>query len=426
MSKKHIIIGAGSAGISALETIRGIAPQDQVTLFTKESFLPYSPTALPYLLSGRIAKKDLPMRDDAFFASVGATLAKGKEVVELRPGQKEIVLDDSTVETYDSLLLATGSAPVTPRIKGIEAIGYSSFHHLGDCERLLTALEGPTKEVMVLGAGLVGMEVAAALLEKGHRVQIVEREQSILPLYFDVEAEPLIRKKFIAHGAQIFTGETVIELEKRGDRIIAKLSGAGAVEADLLVCAVGVQSNTSLARKAGVKTNRGILVDERMRTSIPDVYAAGDVAEARNFFTGEPGMNLIIPSAVNQGEIAGANMAGNEEKYEGWVSKNVFHFFDGAAYSLGQAMARDSGFQVIEQKDYASGSFKKLVCQEGVLVGAMFINVEVDPGVILYLIKEKVNIERYREALFNNPGVVSLYIMMENERREAIPSYRKA
>ncbi len=425
MSKKHIIIGAGSAGISALETIRGITPDDQVVVITREDFLPYSPTALPYLLSGRIKKTDIAMRSEGFFPGMKITLVKGKEVVDLRPDRKEILYGDGQSETYDTLLIATGSAPVKPGIEGIEQIDYFNFHHLGDCERLLQSLE-TRKEVMVLGAGLVGMEVAAALLEKGHCVKIVEKEPRLLPLSFDEEAEAFIRDIFVSHGAQIFTGETVIGVGKKGDRVETRLSGSGIVEADLVICAVGVQANTPLARKAGIKINRGILVDDRMRTNIPDVYAAGDVAEAKNFFTGEAGMNLIIPSAVNQGEIAGANMAGKEAEYGGWISKNIFHFFEYAACSLGLATAQDSSFQIMKAKDESSRQFKKLVYKDGVLVGAMFLNTDVDPGVILYLIKEKVNIARYREALFKNPGVVSLYLMMENERREAIPSYRKA
>lgn len=427
MSRKHVIIGAGSAGISALETIGSLAPQDQVTIITREEFLPYSPTALPYLLSGRIKKSDLAMRSEDFFAHLNAALVRGQEVVELNTGTKELVLSNGQQESYDTLLIATGSGPVTPPIKGIENTGYFSFHHLDDCERLLQALDGPRKkEVMVLGAGLVGMEVAAALLEKGHRVKIVEKESQILPLYFDAGAEPSIRKTFFGHGAQIYTGESVVEVKKKGKRIEATLSGAGPLEADLLVCAVGVRSNTALAQKAGLKVNRGILVDERMKTSAPDVYAAGDVAEARSFFGGEPGMNLIIPSAVNQGEVAGTNMAGGQERYDGWISKNTFHFFDCAACSLGMAMDQAPGLEIMKEKDETAGTFKKMVFRNGTLVGAMFLNIEVDPGVLLYLIKEKVRVEKYRGALFEKPGTVGLGLMMDNERKEAIPSYRKA
>ncbi len=425
MTKKHIIIGAGSAGISALETIGGIAPQDRVTVITREGFLPYSPTALPYVLSGRISKTDLAMRGEAFFVQRKVELVKGREVVEMNTGARELTLDDGRRECYDTLLIATGSGPVTPLVKGLEETGYFRFHRLSDCERLVQALDGPRKEVIVLGAGLVGMEVAAALLERGHLARIVEREPRVLPLYFDSGAEPFIRKTFFRHGAQIYTGEPVVEVKNRGSRIQATLGRSGAIEADLLVSAVGVQPDMALAEKAGLKVNRGILVDDNMRTSAPDVYAAGDVAEARSFFTGEPGMNLIIPSAVNQGEVAGANMAGGQEKYGGWVSKNIFHFFDCAACSLGMAMAHGPGFEIMQAKDEAAGTFKKMVFRDGGLVGAMFLNIEVDPGVLLYLIRERVNVEPYREGLFKNTGKMALYLMMENERREAIPSYRK-
>ncbi|MDO8689791.1 MAG: FAD-dependent oxidoreductase, partial [Dehalococcoidia bacterium] len=325
MVRKHLIIGCGSAALSALEKVRSIAPDDQIKLVTREDCSPYSPTALPYLLSRRINEDALWMRPKGYFEGLNSTVATGKEATQVSPTTKEVIYSDGGRESYDTLLIATGSEPVHPSIKGLEEAGFIGFRTMGDYRALEASLKGK-KRVAVLGGGLIGMEVAIALLETGRQVHIVEKETRLLPLYFDAQAEALIRDVFQREGALLHTGLEAREVRKQNGVVNLGLSDGSSIEADLLVTAVGVRAQTAFLASSGVKLNRGIVVDDCMQTSAADVYAAGDVAEAPGFF-GEVGLNPILPSAVAQGKAAGASMAGRPEAYERWIPMNVFNFF---------------------------------------------------------------------------------------------------
>ena len=417
MARKHLIIGCGSAALSALEKIRSIAPGDQVKLTTMEDCPPYSPTALPYLLSGRVAEEALWMRPEGYFETLGATLARGKEVVRVSPASKEVVYQDGERENYDTLLIATGSEPVRPPIVGLDEAGFLGFRTIADYRALAGRLDS-RKRVAVLGGGLIGMEVAIALLEKGHQVRVVEKEPRLLPLYFDPEAEALIREVFIRQGAQLHTGMEATEVRRRNGTVDVALSGGTSLEVDLLVTAVGVRPKTSFLASSGIAVNRGIVVDEQMRADAPDVYAAGDVAEGPGFFD-EKGLNPILPSAVAQGRAAGAAMAGQPETYEGWIPMNVFNFFGYVAFSVGLSMPQGESFQVATASDDRAKSYRKLVFRDRRLVGAMFLNVAADPGVFSYLVRKRLDVGAYQDALLEKPREVARYLMMANEKKES-------
>ena len=417
MARKHLIIGCGSAALSALEKVRSIAPDDQVKLVTMEDSPPYSPTALPYLLSGRVPEEALWMRPEGYFEKMKANLARGKEVAQVLPGSKEVVYQDGEKEGYDTLLIATGSEPIRPPIKGLAEAGFLGFRTIEDCRALSGKLNGK-KRLAVLGGGLIGMEVAIALLEKGHQVHIVEKEPRLLPLYFDVQAEALIRDVFQREGAHLHTGMEATEVRRVNGAVQIGLSGAGSLEADLLVTAVGVRAKTSFLNSSGIKVNRGVVVNRQMRSSVPDVYAAGDVAEAPGFFD-EVGLNPILPSAVAQGKAAGAAMAGQPEPYDGWIPMNVFNFFGCMAFSVGLSMPQGDSFEVTTASDGQAGSYRKLVTREGRLVGAMFLNVASDPGVFSYLVRKRIDLEGYQAALLEKPREVGRHLMMANEKKEA-------
>lgn len=406
MQKKHLIIGAGPAALSALEAIRRITSQDEVKLVTLEDHLPYSPAALPYVLGGGLTEAQLWLRDEAYFRDQRCTLVRGKEVTRLLPQTKEVIYHDGVLESYDTLLIASGAEPVRPAIEGMEEVGIQHLRTLTDCRRLLGELKTKNR-VAILGAGLVGMKIAAALLERGCRVSIVEKEQTLLPLYFSEEAEVYIRQTFIDHKASLFMGKAVSSVKREGEEIKIFLSDGGFLSADILVNATGVKSRIPFLQGTGVRIASGILVDKRMGTSIDQIYAAGDVAEPPDFFSGEPKVSAIIPSAVSQGRVAGANMAGVMAEYEGGIPMTAFDFMGNRAFSIGAPMLQQDRGQVLKQKDGQKKRFKKLVFDGDRLVGGMFVNERVDPGIILHLIKERINLASHKEALFEGTKPLS-------------------
>ena len=406
MATKHLIIGAGKAALSALEEIRRVAPEDEVKLVSMEDCPPYTPAALIHLLSGRITEAGLWMKDEDYLRNLRGILVTGKEVVRVLPEKKRVIYQDGSPENYDTLLIASGSKAIRPLIEGLEEAGVDDFKTLTDCRRLLRKLTGK-QNVAILGAGMTGMSIGAALLERGCQVSIIEKEQNVLPQQFDEEAVVYIRDIFVDHQARFFTGKSVAAVSRMGEKIRIALSDGTSLDADILINATGVRSRISFLEGTGVRIRDGVLVDKRMRTDVDHIYAAGDVAETQDFFTGNPKINAIIPSAVRQGRVAGANMAGVASEYEGGIPMAAFNFMGNQAFSIGLSMPQDNAGQVLKQIDDQKRRFKKLVFDGNRLVGGMFLNENIDPGIILYLIKERVDMTSHKEALFEGTKPLS-------------------
>ncbi len=411
--KKHLIIGSGSAGLNALEQIRRLNSDDDIKIVTSEDFPPYSPTALPYLISGKIDEASLPVKDESYFDRMKATFAKGKKVAQVLPLTKQVVYQEGEKESYDTLLIASGSEATRPDIKGLDKVDYLSFHTLGDF-RLLQKQLANKKKVAIYGGGLVAIELAIALLEAGYPVKVIVRSR-ILRVYFDMEAGKMIKGILTGKGAQIYEGSTIEEIKGNRKGIEMALSDGTTLDTEILIVALGVKPSIPFLSGTDIEVGNGVLVDRRMKTSIENIYAAGDVAEAPDFFTGEPGMNQIIPSAVEQGKIAGSNMAGTEAEYEGWISTNIFNFFGNTAFSAGMSMPTADNYKVLTEKDEHKALFKRLVYDNDRLVGAMFINTELDPGVILYLIQNRIDIGSHKQQLMEQPREISRWLMQEAE-----------
>jgi phenylglyoxylate dehydrogenase epsilon subunit len=409
MAKKHLIIGSGIAALSATRMIRKVNTDDEIKMVTMEDCLPYSPAVLPYLISKRIDENNISLADENFFEKMGCSLEKAKEVVHLRTDTKEIVYRDGERDSYDTLLIASGSEPMKPPIQGLEEVGFIGCHTLADCRNIIQKLENK-KKVTLYGAGLVSLEIAAALLEAGYGVDIVARSR-ILRRYFDNEPIRIISNIFQQHGGNFYNGKEIIKVDHEGSSIKMNLADGTFLTSDLLICCLGVTPRTGFLINTDIKVNDGVLVDRNMRTNVPDVYAAGDVVESTDYFFNQPGINAIAPNAITQGRIAGANMAGENVADRGWISMNVFKFFGHTAFSIG--LPGTEGFYTLRKR--GPEDFKELVFKDDKLVGARFIDIEIDPGVFRYLIEGAIDVEQ-KEMLFDRPREVSLWLMMENEQ----------
>ena len=406
MATKHLIIGAGKAALSAVEAIRRITLDDEIKLLCMEECLPYSPATLVYLLSGRITEAGLWMRDENYLRNLRTTLVTGREVVRILTEKKEVIYGDGASEAYDTLLIASGAAPLRPPIRGLEETEVRDFRTLKDCRALLQDLE--TKgNVAILGAGMVGMGIGAALSERGCQVSVIEKERNILAMYLDEEAEAYAKDIFEEHGVQLLMAKEVTATRRVGGRIEVDLADGRSIDTDILINAAGSKSRMSFLEGTKVTMSAGVLVDNRMRTAVDDVYAAGDVAQAPDFFTGDQTVNAIVPSAVEQGRVAGANMAGVDTEYEGGIPMTAFNFLGNRAFALGLRAPRVNPGHVLKQKDDQQRRFKKLIFHGDILVGGMFLNEIVDPGIVRYLIKERISLAPYEEALFGGTKPLS-------------------
>ncbi|MBI4633638.1 MAG: FAD-dependent oxidoreductase [Deltaproteobacteria bacterium] len=418
-SKRQLIIGCSAAGLSALETIRSLAPDDEIRMVTREDTLPYSPAALPYLTSGRMSEDKFWIKNREYFSRMKVSLSQGKEVVQVVPEEKKVVYSGGDWEAFDNLLIGVGAEPVNLPIKGLEENSIFHFHTFWDFKRLAQRLGNTNeKNVLIYGGGLVAVELAMSLLERGNPVAVVVRSR-LLRGYFNEYVGGVIENILRDKGAEIYTGNEITEGKKQKDKIGVTLSDGSSLLCDIFVGSVGVRPRTSMVAGTQIRTNVGILADRRMETTVPGIYTAGDVAEAPGFFSGKQGINPILPNALRQGTIAGANMAGKTTEYEGWVSLNILNLHGNVACSIGEALPSEGGYEVLEEESDRGKRFKRLVFKENRLHGAMFLNADVDPGAARYLIENKVDIGSYKEALLEKTVELCSWLVSRTEKEKS-------
>lgn len=413
---KYLIVGSSHAALEAVNAIRMHDADGGLTVATRDTHLPYSPTVLPYVVSGRSTPDRIALRDAAFFTSKQVSYRTGKALKSLDAGRNEAEFVDGSRIAYEKILLATGASPVIPPIPGIESVKYHVLRTLDDATALHAAIK-TSRQAVVLGAGLVGMHAAENLVEAGASVTIVEMSDQLTSGYFDRTAAALIEKAFTDNGATIMTGSRVVKLAPSADGAVLTLANGKTLVADLLLVATGVGPEMAYLEGSGVASERGILVDDSMQTSVANVFAAGDCAQAKGFFTGGRIMNAILPDAAEQGRIAGMAMAGDpgRKPYLGGVPLNTYHFFGRHAISVGSS-AEPPGAEVMTRFDEASGRYLKVILNEGCLLGIYGVNEFFDGGVMYQLIVRRIDLTSYKERFFADPLTVGREIMSKTWR----------
>lgn len=366
---RYVIIGNGVTGITAAITLsRG--RDGQVDVYAAERYPYYYRPRLHEFLAGEVAQEELYMRPEQWYADRGIQVHLDSPVARLRPAQHEVELADGREVPYDRLLLATGGVSFVPPIVGSDRAGVFVLRTLDDA-LAIRAYAGDCRRAVVVGCGLLGLEAAGALCKLGLEVTVLEIAPRVLPRQLDVE------------GAHVFAGIVErmgisVAVDASAQAILGKDRVSGVqlrdgreFPADLVIVAAGVRSNVVLAREAGLELDRGVAVDERMATSAPDVYAAGDVAVFRGQFWG------IIPAATSQARVAAANMAAGEGDapalYTGTVPSNTLNVVGVDMTSVGTVLPLEGAFEEIRCALPEQGIYRKLVLQDGVVVGAIVI-----------------------------------------------------
>lgn len=413
---KYLIVGSSHAALEAVSAIRMHDPEGSLTVVTRDAHLPYSPTVLPYVVSGKSAPERIFLRDDDFFARNKVSYRPKAALAALHADSNTAELADGSRLAYEKLLLATGASPAIPPIPGIDTVSYHVLRTLDDALKLRDAI-GRSKQAVVLGAGLVGMHAAENLVKAGASVTIVEMSDQLTAGYFDKVAAQMIEQAFLDNGAKIMTGNRVVRLEPSSVGARLTLENGTTLEADLLLVATGVKPEMAYLNGSGVEHGQGILVDDRMQTSVANVWAAGDCAQARGFFTDTPVMNAILPDATVQGRVAGMAMAGDPgiKEYPGGVPLNTYHFFGRHAISVGSSRVPEGG-EVVMRFDEKTGRYLKAILQDGRLTGIFGVNEFFDGGVMCQLILRRIDLTDVKERLLANPLAVGREIMSKTWR----------
>ena len=413
---KYLLVGSSHAALEALRAIRQIDPDGAMAMLTRDSHLPYSPTVLPYVVSGRTPAARVLLRDQAFFAANACAFVGNATAAGLDGKTRKVTLAGGETWRYEKLLIATGAAPAIPPIPGLDTVRFHVLRSLDDANGLRGAV-GTTRRAVVLGAGLVGLHAAENLAEAGLAVSVVEMRPQVLPGYFDAKASGRIEASFTEHGVRLLLGRTAVRVEGRGDGCVVSLDGGETVEADLLLVATGVKPVTDWLAGSGVAVDRGVLVDDTMQTSVADVWAAGDVAQAKDFHSGTQALIGIIPTAVEQGRLAGMDMAGDAyvKPYPGGVPVNTYRFFGRVALSIGQAVANGNGAPV-EVSEHDEAGYRRVVLVDDRLIGYASVDEPFDVGIMGELIRRRVDLSGCKEAFLARPLETGRRLMSEGWR----------
>lgn len=397
----HIIIGNSAAGIAAVEAIRKRDRKSKITVISDEEYPSYCRCLISYYLAGDIKEKDVRYRQDSFYKDNDVRLILNKKIVRVDPKKSRVSFSGKEEEEgYDRLLIATGASPKFPDIKGIKKGGVFGFRTMADV-KAIEARFAKSKNAAILGGGLIGLKVAYALSKKGLGVKVVIKSKQVLSQVLDSEAAGLVQKRLEEHGIEILLGRDVSELVGEGDVKAIRLDDGKVVDTSLVLACKGVAPNIDLVKGSGIKTEEGIIADERLATNVANIYTAGDVCETFDLALGGLSVNALWPVAVEQGRIAGANMAGGAIGYDGSMGMNSLEFFGLPTVSLGiyKVKAEQKNFEEFKMSNASSSVYKKIILRENRLVGAVLVGDIRSSGLYLRLIREKVDVSSIKDRL---------------------------
>ena len=401
----YVIIGNGGAGVSALQALREVDTQAEVTLISREPYPAYSPCSLPSLLVGEIDKPTIFRFDKRFYSRLNATFMKNTEALQIVPRDKAVKLATGKRITFDRLLIAAGAKPITP--KGITGLELRGVHVMGTLDAtlgILAQLHDGVKHVVVVGGGFMGIETGVMLRKRGINISIVEMLPHILSRMLDPDVSEQVGEILKNNGVQLMVNETVKSIN--GDRKVTSVSfKKKTVRCDMVVVAIGVAPNIDLVHGSGIAVNQGIIVDSTMQTNVRDIYAAGDIAEVQEQIEGRQGSFAIWPNAIEQGKIAGLNMAGVHTKYPGAEVVNVLDVFDIPVVAMGCPSRIVGRCRVISR--VTPHSYKKILLKNKRIVGLQFVGTIRNVGTFYSLMKKGTDVSSITERLLDDNFVLA-------------------
>ncbi len=404
--KRYVIVGNGVAAAGCIEGIRSADPEGAVTVVSAEKHAVYCRPLISYYLEGKTDPERMRYRDPGFYERMGAEVLYGRRGVGIDAAAGTLALDDGSVLPYDALCIATGSSPFVPAFEGLDSVkNRFTFMTLDDAMALDRAVRKDSR-VLIVGAGLIGLKCAEGLRDRTAEVTVCDLADRILSSILDGECAALMQRRLEEHGIRFLLGDSAV----RFAGCEATMRSGATVPFDILVLAVGVRANTSLMKEAGGAVDRGILVDSRMQTSIPGVYAAGDCTEGEDISSGKRRVLAILPNASFQGYTAGVNMAGGSAVFDKGIPMNSVGFFGLHAMTAGTY----EGDIYEERTDH---SLKRLYTEGGLLKGFLLIGCEERAGIYTSLIRERTPLSSVNFELLKK-GAVTAAFSPEQRRKK--------
>ncbi|MBI5639553.1 MAG: NAD(P)/FAD-dependent oxidoreductase [Nitrospirae bacterium] len=389
---RYVIIGNGIAGTTAAANIRKLDSDGSITILTDEPYPFYSRIRLIEFLSGEVDDKEKLLRKEAWYDEKNIRLLRDTPATAINPIQQEVVTSSGLIVTYNRLLLAAGGSCFAPPLPGADKRGVFTLRTLADAIAIKNYAKRSTGRVLLLGGGILGLEAGNSLRKLGNRITVVEFFPRLLPRQMDPEGAEMLKRQMEKMGFVFYLDAKAREIAG-ADRAEALILDDGtSIDCDMILISAGIRPNTGLGQKTGLEINRGIVVNDRMETSLRDIYAAGDLTEHKQICYG------IWPAAEKQGEVAGINMAGGSATYQGTTISNTLKVAGIDLVAVGNIDA-DMKEDSVVVKDPDHFIYKKLVIEGKAITGAILFGDIGDRKKILRAIEEKRDISGIRDAL---------------------------
>jgi NAD(P)H-nitrite reductase large subunit len=405
MARRHLIIGGGTAGMNAIRTIREEETErSTITLVSAEK--PYSRMVLPYYLDRSIAESHVFTATARVLADWGVATHLDKRATALDTKANVCTLDDGTTVEYDDCLIATGSSAVRAPVPGADGAGVHSFWTLDQARGVLAQIQ-PGRHVVMVGAGFIAFTILNSILSLGAKLTIVEVAPRILPRMIDDTGAGLVQSWLEKNGVAVRTGAKLTRIDEAKGRRRLKMAAGGDLTADVVIMATGIRTNLAWLNGSEVKINQGIVVDDRLRSSVPNVYAAGDVAEGRDLISQTNAVHAIEPTAQEHGRVVGANMAGKNVSYRGSLIINIVEVchLDVASFGAWDDAKAETASGVKADRP----AYRKLLWRGDRLTGAIILGPSSDiwttndVGMLKGLVQSGVSLGPWKAHLKKNP-----------------------
>jgi NAD(P)H-nitrite reductase large subunit len=398
---EYVILGNGIAGISAAEAIRQIDAEGNITMISDEKGVPYCRPMISLLLEGAIRASQLCIRDEGFHDRVRIKPVLGARVAAIDLDNQSVAVSGGQTIGYDRLLIATGADPRPIKAKGLYLKNIFFMRNKGQVQEMLSVL-ATAKRALVLGGGLVGFKAAYGLMRRGLQVTMLVRSGYPLSMQVDARAGKIILEELKRHGLEVKVKAHVTAFE--GSRTVerALLSDGSEIPCDMVVIGKGVLPSLDFIPRDRIQVDLGVLVNAHMQSSVPGIFAAGDVAEFVDISRQARWVNAIWPEAVTQGRIAGMNMGGRAVAYKGSLGRNVIRIFGLDVMTGGLVNPPiDARYEVLNVHDPLRRTYRKLVFRYDKLIGMVLVNDIEQGGVLLSLIQSEAPIRIPKEKLLD-------------------------
>lgn len=398
---KHLIIGNGAAGISGAEKLRQLDKDCEITIISMEDTPVYSKFMLPDYIGGKIKKERLILRNLKYYDENNIKLVLKANIENIDTDARVVTLSNGDKKEYDKLLLAIGGRPVVPNIEGLKDAQFFTVNSIDDADNIKeNVVQGG--QAVIVGAGLTGIEVAFALKRLGMKVCIIERETRILPMQLDEISAKMLVDQIISEGIQLLLGKNLKKVDKERKTLILE---DGEFNYDMLVMSIGTRPNLDIVKNTEIKTERGILVNQYLESSVKDVFAAGDVAQTLNPMKGYVS-SYIWPNALAQGKCAASNMVGENVEFSfDSCQNNAVRLRDLPFVSMGMINPTGATYDFMVFFHGKGGIYRKVVLEGDKIKGMIFLGDISSANLISDFIRNSVDVSKFKDILLDTDFV---------------------